>query len=838
MTSTIEYDDAGRPIELTHKTATTTLAQYLHALDNVGNRRVVTETLLSPSDIPIGTFLEDGGQVVMEAEHFVGQRTSSMTQTWLTQSSQPGYTGTSYLQALPDIDIPLFVQTSNITDSPTASYPIQFTNPGTYTVWSRANAPNAAGDSFYVGLNGQLVSVTGTDPDAWSWANEQIPSGDPATLSITTSGLYTLTASMREDGLRLDRMLLTTDTTFIPTSFGPDESNRVTVATVIHEAITRTIVYTYDGLHRLTEADYDTQSTNLLLDQDAYFNYRYDSMGNQTAIIETLDSTVVTTYTYNAANQLATARSDDDGITWHYTHDANGNLLRQIPGGATPADGEIRYSYDGADRLVKVELYSGGSYTLLSEAGYNGAGERMSLTTYALGTPQTVTYVMGEGSELLVADDGSTPTLYLYGESQFAEYDGNWRYPLRDSNASVRQSVDESGAVLSARTYKPFGETLQEGGAYQSSFGFLGAQLDRVSGLLYANGRYYDPATGRYLTPNHTFDPLRPGTLNPYAPPQGPWWLLLPLIGVVFAWKGRKGGPWRMLLLVVVIGFGVTLVGCSGEPTPPAPGPETPTEPLPEPPTIPPVDTNTPEPGEPSATPPASTSTPTGTPTQPVSSPTPTLPPTPCPTPSHTPQPSGLPLPPTGWKWQLLALDLPGRLFDITTYNTTVESNYPLSSPEEGVDFPGIDIELNRKVSVSFLEAVKLQGSGYLNLNGDAQFVAYNFGSGEVGAGATYRTTDCPVTATGPCARRLQTGATSASDADRLASGLWIGNDSENPDGGPGTKVYIESLNRQIVVNDTGGKVQKYQIDVYTGFENEPVDFSRHQSTVWRLERE
>ena len=54
----------------------------------------------------------------------------------------------------------------------------------------------------------------------------------------------------------------------------------------------------------------------------------------------------------------------------------------------------------------------------------------------------------------------------------------------------------------------------------------------------------------------------------------------------------------------------------------------------------------------------------------------------------------------------------------------------------------------------------------------------------------------------------------------------------------PGTKIYIESLKRQIVINDTGGDVQKYQIDVYTGLETEPVDFGSHQSKVWRLIRE
>lgn len=36
-----------------------------------------------------------------------------------------------------------------------------------------------------------------------------MPGGDPATLSIETGGVYTLTAAMYEDGLRLDRLLLT-----------------------------------------------------------------------------------------------------------------------------------------------------------------------------------------------------------------------------------------------------------------------------------------------------------------------------------------------------------------------------------------------------------------------------------------------------------------------------------------------------------------------------------------------------------------------------------------------------------------------------------------------------
>jgi YD repeat-containing protein len=144
--------------------------------------------------------------------------------------------------------------------------------------------------------------------------------------------------------VRLDRLLLTTDTTFIPTGAGPAESPRASESLLalmaplsgqeetllaarqesrgsgemllprtpapLHpgaptmlpqlqagSADTITTTYTYDDLSRLTAVDYSTGES---------FAYAYDPMGNQTAITETVDlsDTVVTTYTYNAANQL------------------------------------------------------------------------------------------------------------------------------------------------------------------------------------------------------------------------------------------------------------------------------------------------------------------------------------------------------------------------------------------------------------------------------------------------------------------------------------------------------------------------------------------------------
>jgi hypothetical protein len=58
-------------------------------------------------------------------------------------------------------------------------------------------------------LDGTLTEVTGFAPNQWSWANVTL-SSSPATLPISTTGLYTVSLWMREDGLRIDRFLLTT----------------------------------------------------------------------------------------------------------------------------------------------------------------------------------------------------------------------------------------------------------------------------------------------------------------------------------------------------------------------------------------------------------------------------------------------------------------------------------------------------------------------------------------------------------------------------------------------------------------------------------------------------
>jgi YD repeat-containing protein len=72
------------------------------------------------------------------------------------------------------------------------------------------------------------------------------------------------------------------------------------------------ITYTYDGLYRLTDANYSTSQR---------FQYAYDAVGNRTAQTATITSTQVTAYQYDAANRLAKCKRSA------YTWDDNGNLV-------------------------------------------------------------------------------------------------------------------------------------------------------------------------------------------------------------------------------------------------------------------------------------------------------------------------------------------------------------------------------------------------------------------------------------------------------------------------------------------------------------------------------
>src|SRR5690606_36480262 len=106
-------------------------------------------------------------------------------------------------------------------------------------------------------VNGEVVNsasnLTGFTANEWQWTSLTMSSTDP-TLPLLSTGIYTINLWMREDGLRVDRLLLVTDTNYIPNGVGPDASPVIT--TTQAQPLYQVAFYTYDGLYRLTKAVY------------------------------------------------------------------------------------------------------------------------------------------------------------------------------------------------------------------------------------------------------------------------------------------------------------------------------------------------------------------------------------------------------------------------------------------------------------------------------------------------------------------------------------------------------------------------------------------------------
>ena len=481
VTSTYTYDDAGRLTLLAHTNITETLASYAYDLDNVGNRTTLTETLVTVDNLPDDTFLESGGLVVMEGEH--GERTNGDTHNWLHLTSVAGYTGTSYLQTSLDIDV--LYQTSELTASPRADYLVNITTPETYTVWLRGYPNNASSDSAYVGVDpgGQVVAVTGFTPDEWSWANVKVDN-TVATMTITSTGLYTVNLWMREDGLRIDRLLLTTDTTYVPTGEGPLESPRIGFGGLPPATtLARTIVYTYDNLYRLTDADYSSGEL---------YEYEYDAVGNR--LKQIIDGNT-TDYLYDAANRLE--KLNNQAV---YTFDDNGNLLNSDT---------LTNTFDAANRLTSSVRNSG----ITVEPIYNGVNDRVGQVTAGVTTTFALDVAIGL-PEVIYTSEGNV-YLHLPGVIVAESNTGETRYLLSDGLGSIRHAVDEGGLVVAYSEFDPYGNPIQQG---DEAYGYTGEWWQDEIELLHLRARWYSPSIGTFLSRDPwRGDVIRPPTLNGFS---------------------------------------------------------------------------------------------------------------------------------------------------------------------------------------------------------------------------------------------------------------------------------------------------------------------------------
>ena len=260
-------------------------------------------------------------------------------------------------------------------------------------------------------------------------------------------------------------------------SYAYDSANRLTHETNAEGSVT----YTYDNKNQLTSA------TGARSESYAYdVNGNRNTTGYTVGTGGTLSASPNATYAYDSAGHVTAKTDTATGKITTFAYDYRDRLTgatRKTSGSVV--DYQVTYTYDALNRRIGEQIDA------------DGAGS---------GTPvQTWTLFDGQNPYADFTGSGTLNDRYLYGpavDSLLARTDAsgvtNWY--LSDRLGSVRDIVDVSGNVVYHTGYDSFGNNVNASGSGGDRFGFTGREHDAALNLYYNRARFYDPATGRFLS--------------------------------------------------------------------------------------------------------------------------------------------------------------------------------------------------------------------------------------------------------------------------------------------------------------------------------------------------
>ncbi|MEM8987036.1 MAG: PA14 domain-containing protein, partial [Pseudomonadota bacterium] len=185
-----------------------------------------------------GTFQESGGLLVVEAENHVSNTAGDDGHAWSASETDgamhvdDGSTYNDMWKTESDVEA----------NAPELAYNVHFETPGTYYVHVRGMAedgPTGNADSVHIGLNGERLTddggLTGFG-GSMSWGDRDTYTGQRVAITVDEPGAYELNVWAREDGVAIDKIVLTQDADYNPSGAGPDESPRGDFASVSEDA--------------------------------------------------------------------------------------------------------------------------------------------------------------------------------------------------------------------------------------------------------------------------------------------------------------------------------------------------------------------------------------------------------------------------------------------------------------------------------------------------------------------------------------------------------------------------------------------------------------------------
>ena len=232
--------------------------------------------------------------------------------------------------------------------------------------------------------------------------------------------------------------------------------------------------YTYDALQRLTTGGTTANGES----------YDYDLVGNRTS------SFLSTTHHHDDLNRLL----EDDQFT--YTYDNNGNLTAKT-NKANPT-AVTTYHWDAQDQLIQIDRPD--STTLTYK--YDGLGRRIEKNVAG-----TITRYVYDGADIVLEYDGSNTFVARYSHGDQVDQplllqkagQGFFSYHS-NHQGSITHLTDSSGTIANSYVYDSYGRRLAVAESVIQPFSYTGREYDGESGLYYYRARYFDANTGRFLS--------------------------------------------------------------------------------------------------------------------------------------------------------------------------------------------------------------------------------------------------------------------------------------------------------------------------------------------------
>jgi RHS repeat-associated protein len=251
--------------------------------------------------------------------------------------------------------------------------------------------------------------------------------------------------------------------------FGYDALSRRTSLTRPNAVNT---TFSYDNLSRLLSVIHAKSGTTI----DGA-TYTVDNAGIRTSKSD-LQAGVTTNYGYDAIYQLLSA-TQGGGNTESYSYDAVGNRLSSL---SVPS-----YSYNASNELNST---SGAIYGYDNNGNTITKNDATGITTYAWDFENRLGAAVARYSQ--TTDSVDEPLAMLRG--------GTATFYNADGLGSITSLSNAAGALAQTYTVDSFGKQTGSSGSLTNPFQYTGREFDTESSLYYMRARYFDPATGRFIS--------------------------------------------------------------------------------------------------------------------------------------------------------------------------------------------------------------------------------------------------------------------------------------------------------------------------------------------------